>query len=235
MKSGLIFLTTKYFCLARDGNFNEGLLGCTIMFYEKYKEVFESGNQMPYQKQMQDIRGIKASLNRKNNVFAKNATSILGQQPPGLLAPNINTALRLEPEKGNFQLASAFKGRENNNNNNFGGFYGLSSSMGPVSRPAVRPPPGVNLRDNMTSRADLEADYLAKVNKDVNKNISSALRDAFSWNDDGSANKFRSLRIARKNPSPFDSSQANYQSNLFSKLQRSNIDLIDVKLSNEGW
>ena len=49
-----------------------------IISSPKYKDIFDDAGQgAPFQKQMQDLRGIASNLNRKNNIFAKNANSII--------------------------------------------------------------------------------------------------------------------------------------------------------------
>lgn len=188
------------------------------MFYEKYKEAFEAGtNQAPYQKQLFDLKGIQSSINKKGNVFAKNASNIISGGNPGLNL-NINTAIRLEPDRGG----------------PLGGFQNRSAvgQSYPLQMPTTRQNGNQSSMENQyTSRLASASRLAPPVAREALKSqqmVSSMLMDAFTWNDEDNANKFRAIRSQKHAGGKEQERQMIQREDMLTNLQRSKVDIVNV-------
>ena len=191
------------------------------MFYEKYKDAFDSGgNQAPFQKQLFDLRGIQSNIAKKNNTFAKNATNIIssGNNYPNL---NINTSLRLEPDRGNGGNLSSNRGVAGRS------YPSLLPSVKNNERSQLN---GLQFNDRLAS-----ASRVGLGGRDTTRPqqmVSSMLKDAFSWNDESNANKFRAMRVQRFNARDDLAKENAFKNDYLSSLQRSQVDIPNVGSSH---
>lgn len=198
------------------------------MFYEKYKEAFESGSQLPFQKQIQDVRTLQSNIAKKNNVFTKNATNIITDNSRNVL--NINTSLRLGPEKMNYASSGNIRGNLGKSMPSVANLYQGQSS-------AQRS--GMGLVDRMPSaRQGQIMSTDRRKGEGIKNHISAGLRDALSWNDEDNGSKFRALKT--KAPPSYLGSYGRYEPekpknhDFLENLQRSSIDIMNVNLFDLG-
>ena len=194
------------------------------MFFEKYKDIFDDAGQgAPFQKQMQDLRGIASNLNRKNNIFAKNANSIINGGS-SMAGPAINTSMKVDFEKPAVYSVPNRNVSYPRPQETFKPAYNNSTSAGSNS-----------LRDKLTTfgnnNLNGDDDRIRMRNKQANVGISGALRDAFSWNNEDNAAQFRSLKVQRKAPEVYhydEMSHVRRKHELIDDLQRSPVEIPEV-------
>lgn len=192
------------------------------MFYEKYKDAFESNTQLPFQKQIQDIRTLQSGIAKKNNVFSKNASNIISSGGGNTL--NINTSLRLEPDKKNYASVGNLRSKVGNS---------IPSTLSAYQNQGSSNRAGVGFVDRMPSARNgnlLSNDR--NMGGGIKNHISSGLKDALSWNDEDSGSKFRAMKGPA--PSSFFGGYGRHeqekpkQHDFLSNLERSNVDIVNV-------